>query len=165
MSQPEAISVSRKIPASADVVFALLADPTKHPEMDGSAMLRSATSSGLITGVGDTFTMRMHNDEMGDYEMINHVVEYEPSRRIAWEPVLYHAGRPEDEEDVGVRSGHRWSYQLEPVSSDVTLVTESYDCSDAPAWLQKAVRGGRRWQGSMDASLENIERGFATTID
>jgi uncharacterized protein YndB with AHSA1/START domain len=164
MSQADAISVSRKIPASPDVVFALLSDPTKHPEIDGSGMLRSATSNGAITGVGDAFTMRMHNDEMGDYEMINHVVEYEPNRRIAWEPVLFRAGRPADDEDVGVRAGHRWIYQLEPLSSDVTLVTESYDCSDAPAWLQKAVQGGKRWQASMEASLQKIEHRCAGPI-
>jgi hypothetical protein len=163
MSQPDAISVSRRIPVSSDVVFALLADPTKHPEIDGSGMLRSATSSGAITGVGDTFTMRMHNDEMGDYEMINHVVEYEAGRRIAWEPALLHAGRAEDEAGVVMRAGHRWLYQLEPVSSDATVVTESYDCSSAPAWLQNAVQGGKRWQASMEASLENVSRLCSTS--
>lgn len=158
MSQPAAVSVSRTVPAPADVVFALLADPTRHPEIDGSGMVRAATSSGPIGGAGDTFTMRMHNDEMGDYEMINHVVEYEAGRRIAWEPVLLHAGRPEDEEDVGVRSGHRWSYHLEPLGPGATVVTESYDCSTAPAWLQKAVKGGQRWQRSMEATLDNVCR-------
>ena len=49
-------------------------------------MLRES-SGGVISGVGDVFTMKMHNDEMGDYEMANHVVEYEPNRRIGWEPV------------------------------------------------------------------------------
>lgn len=158
MSQPGAISVSRNIPAPADLVFALLADPTKHPEIDGSGMVRSAMSSDSITGVGDTFAMRMHNDEMGEYEMINHVVVFERGRRIAWEPVLLRAGRAEDERDVGVRSGHCWSYELEPVSSDSTVVTESYDCSSAPDWLQKAVKGGKRWEAPIETSLENLSR-------
>jgi uncharacterized protein YndB with AHSA1/START domain len=158
MSQSPFVSVAKEIPAPVDSVFALLADPTRHPEIDGSGMLRSATSTSVIGGVGDTFTMRMHNDEMGDYEMINHVVEYEPGRRIAWEPALLHAGRAEDTGDEGVRSGHRWSYQIEATSSGTTIVTESYDCSSAPAWLQKAVKGGTRWQASMEASLENLYR-------
>jgi hypothetical protein len=163
MSHPLATSVSRKVPASAEAVFALLADPTKHPEIDGSGMLRSAVSTESITGTGDSFAMRMRNDEMGDYEMINHVVEYVAGRRIAWEPVLLHAGRPEDEPDVGVRSGHRWSYDLEPVTSDATVVTERYDCSNAPAWLQKAVKGGQRWKVSMESSLANLERLCSTS--
>lgn len=158
MPESNVISVSKSIPAPADVVFALLADPSRHPEIDGSGMVRSPASSAVLAAAGDTFAMRMHNDEMGDYEMINHVVEYEPSRRIAWEPVLAQAGRAEDEGDVGVRAGHRWSYRLEPLGSDATLVTETYDCTNAPAWLQKAVKGGTRWQAAMEASLENIHR-------
>lgn len=158
MSESLTVSVAKEIPAPPHFVFALLADPAKHPEIDGSGMLRSATSSGAISGVGHTFTMKMHNEEMGDYEMINHVVEFEPGRCIAWEPVLLHAGRAEDREEEGARSGHRWSFELEPISTGATLVTESYDCSSAPDWLQKAVKGGARWRASMEATLENIYR-------
>jgi hypothetical protein len=165
MSEALTVSVAKEIPAPADFVFALLADPSKHPEIDGSGMLREATSRGQISGVGDTFTMQMHNEEMGDYEMINHVVEYEPGRSIAWEPALLRAGREDDKEDEGVRSGHRWSFDLQPVSSGKTVVTESYDCSRALAWLQKAVKGGSRWQASMEASLENIYRLCSTSFD
>lgn len=93
MSDTLIVSVTKEIPFPAEVVFSLLAHPTTHVEIDGSGMLRSATSSGQISGIGDTFTVRMHNEEMGDYEMINHVVAYEAGRRIAWEPVLLHAGR------------------------------------------------------------------------
>jgi hypothetical protein len=32
--------------------------------------------------------MNMFNDEMGDYVMENRVVEFEPERRIVWEPVM-----------------------------------------------------------------------------
>lgn len=158
MSDVEFVSVSREVPASADVVFALLADPVKHSEIDGSGMVKSATSSGAITGVGDTFTMLMHNDEMGDYEIINHVVEYESGRRLAWEPALLRSGRAEDETEVGVRAGHRWCYTIEPLGSGAAAVTESYDCSKAPAWLQTAVKGGKRWQESMESSLDNLYR-------
>ena len=75
------VSVSRTIEAPADKLFELLAHPASHPLIDGSGMLREG-SGGVISSVGDVFTMRMHNDEMGDYEMANHVVEYEPNRRI-----------------------------------------------------------------------------------
>ena len=30
--------------------------------------------------------MKMYFTELGEYEMNNHVVEYEPDRRIGWEP-------------------------------------------------------------------------------
>jgi hypothetical protein len=36
------------------------------------------------------------------------------------------------------------------------LVTETYDCSRAPAWLRQAVRGGDRWVPSMTATLDKL---------
>ena len=94
--------MSRKIEAPADKLFDFLAHPVNHPLIDGSDMLREA-SDEVISGVGDVFAMKMHNDEMGDYEMSNYVVEYELNRRISWEPVLKAASRPEDQQDIGER--------------------------------------------------------------
>jgi hypothetical protein len=120
-------------------------------------MLRESTD-GLISGVGDIFTMTMHNDEMGDYEISNHVVEFEPGRRLGWEPVMKAASRPEVQADVGVRSKHRWSFELIPLDPASTLVTETYDCSRAPEWLRRAVRNGTRWTASMTRTLESSTR-------
>lgn len=36
--------------------------------------------------MGDVFVMKMYFTELGEYEMNNHVVEYEPDRRIGSEP-------------------------------------------------------------------------------
>jgi len=152
----EPVSVSREIGAPAETLFDLLTQPAKHPLVDGSGMLR-AGSDGAITGVGDVFTMTMHNDEMGDYEMSNHVVEYELNRKIGWEPVLKAASRPEDQADIGDRAEHRWTFQLTPLGQGSTLVTETYDCTRAPEWLRNAVKGGKRWIASMTASLEKLD--------
>lgn len=150
------VSVSRTIEAPAHTLFDLLIHPANHPLIDGSGMLREG-SAGVISGVGDVFTMKMHNDEMGDYEMANHIVEYEPDRRLGWEPVLTAASRPEDQADIGDRSEHRWSYELMPLGATSTLVTETYDCSQAPEWLRKAVKGGARWVDSMTTTLEKLD--------
>ena len=82
----EPIRASRRICASADVIFQFLADPRMHLNLDGSGMLRGVASGTTITDVGDYFVMNMFYEELGDYQMINHVVEYEPGRRIGWEP-------------------------------------------------------------------------------
>ena len=150
------VSVSRTIGVPAGKLFDFLADPANHPLIDGSGMLREA-SGGVISRVGDVFTMKMHNDEMGDYEMSNYVVELEPGRRLGWEPVLAAASRPEDQADIGDRSEHRWSYELTPLDPVSTMVTETYDCSRAPAWLRKAVKNGTRWTASMTATLEKLD--------
>ncbi len=153
------VSVSRRIEAPAQELFQILADPARHPGIDGSGMLTQAAGRSVITGVGDSFTMRMHNAEMGDYEMTNHVVEYQRDRRIGWEPVLSAASRAEDQADIGDRSEpHRWSYELTPAGPDATIVTEIYDCTQAPEWLRKAVKNGHRWVASMTTTLEKLDQ-------
>jgi len=80
------VAVSRRICAPAHDIFQILASPARHPEFDGSQSLRGAGSTAVISDVGDVFVMKMHFSHIGDYEMNNHVVEYEPDRRIGWEP-------------------------------------------------------------------------------
>ncbi len=150
------VSVSRTIEVPAESLFDLLSHPANHPLIDGSGMLRES-SGGVISGVGDVFTMKMHNDEMGDYEIANHVVEYDCNARIGWEPVLRAASRPVDQGDIGLRGEHRWTYELAPVGATSTLVTETYDCTRAPEWLRKAVKGGARWIASMTGTLEKLD--------
>ena len=71
------VTVSRRIKASAGDIFRILADPRRHLDIDGSGMLRGAVTEAMISGVGDVFTMRMYYSEHGNYEMNNHVVEFE----------------------------------------------------------------------------------------
>jgi hypothetical protein len=80
------ITVSRRIGAPMGEIFGLLADPARDCDLDGSGMLRGVVSGTAISGVGDVFVMKMYFDELGEYQMINHVVEFEPERRIGWEP-------------------------------------------------------------------------------
>lgn len=151
------VEVTRGIAAPAPRIFAVLADPARHPEFDGSGMLRQALAPRPVGDVGDAFVMAMHNEEMGDYEMTNHVVEYDPDRRIAWEPVMSAASREEDVAFLGDRAHHRWGYTLVPEGEEFTVVTETFDCTESPQWLKKAVRGGQRWLDTMTASLERLE--------
>lgn len=38
---------------------------------------------------------------MGDYEMTNLIVEFEPHRLIQWQPIMTRASRPEDSANLG----------------------------------------------------------------
>jgi hypothetical protein len=156
------VFVSRRIEAPASTVFELLTDPSTHPGIDGSGMVKEAASTSVISGVGAVFAMRMYNTEMGDYEITNHVVEYELNRRVGWEPVLSAASRAEDAPDIGHRAGHRWIYELTAVGPNTTIVTETFDCCRAPEWLRKAVDNGNRWVQSMTTTLEKLDRKATT---
>jgi hypothetical protein len=149
------VTVSRRIGAPAADIFRVLADPARHFDLDGSGMLRGVVGDAVISGVGDVFVMRMHYSQHGDYEMNNHVVEYERDRRIGWEP---EAGRGHPDASSAVaRWGHRWSFALVPDGPDATIVTEIYDCSRAPEDEQAGMDGGRCWVESMAATLARLD--------
>jgi uncharacterized protein YndB with AHSA1/START domain len=107
------VSVSRVIPAPPEQIFAVLADASMHPLIDGSGTVRDVRGEDPEPlRLGSKFGMNM---KMGvPYLITNTVVEYEQDRLIAWR----HWGR------------HRWRYELEPVDGG-TKVTESFDWSTA----------------------------------
>lgn len=156
VTKPDAfLSVSLDVDASAADLFRHLSRPASHVAIDGSGMLRGS-GDGRVSGVGDVFEMRMFNDVLGEYVMQNHVVEFVPDRRIAWEPVLKAAEKEGYQHLVGQRSRLRWCWELSPRPEGGTRVTEIYDLSDAPEWLHEATREGEDWRPAMEASLANL---------
>jgi hypothetical protein len=152
------VAVSRRICAPAHAIFQVLASPARHPEFDGSGLLRGAGSTTVISAVGDVFVMKMYYSEIGDYEMNNHVVEYEQDRLIGWEPEAGR-GHPNAAPDSSAlaRWGQRWIYQLTPDGSDATVVTEIYDCSRAPADERVEIDNGNIWAEGMAKTLERLD--------
>jgi hypothetical protein len=149
------VAVSRRICATADEIFTVLADPKRHLDLDGSGMLRGPVSDAVISAVGDVFVMRMHYSEHGDYEMNNHVVEFERPRRIGWEP---EAGRGHpDESTSDARWGHRWIFDLVPDGAGATIVTEIYDCSRTSADESATIDDGRIWIEAMTQTLQRLD--------
>ena len=158
-SEYEPIKVSRRIGAPASVIFPILADPARHRELDGSGMLRGVVSGTTISGVGDVFVMQMYFDELGDYQMINHVVDYQPDRRIGWEPEAGR-GHPNAEPDAErpARWGQRWSFELTPDGPDATIVTEIFDCSQVPEDQRADIDNGTIWVEGMYQTLERLDQ-------
>jgi hypothetical protein len=153
----EPVKVSRRIQAPAHEIFQVLANPARHLELDGSQMLRGVVTTGMISGVGDVFVMKMYYYRHGNYEMNNHVVEFEPDRRITWEPEAGR-GHPDlvDNPDQA-RWGHRWGFELTADGPGATIVTEVYDCSRVPADEREDMDNGRVWIDSMTKTLERLD--------
>ena len=164
--QNKPVEVSRRIEAPAGVIFEILANPQRHIDFDGSDMLRGAVLDRPISDVGDTFTMKMHR--LGDdYLMLNYVVDFEPDRRIFWEPAPGDPSRAEgdDPSKVGIPAGYRWGYILTPDGDDATVVTEVFDYGPVDSIRRSLVRDGGAWINgansvleSMKASLERLEK-------
>lgn len=155
------IEVSRRIEAPAALIFEILANPQRHMDFDGSDMVRGAVFNRPISGVGDTFTMKMNR--LGrEYLMINYVVEFEPDRRIFWEPArgdLATAGG--DPSKVGIPAGYRWGYNLTPDGDDATVVTEVFDYGPLSELLREDgewINGTSPVLESMTATLGRLEK-------
>lgn len=125
---PEQLKVSGEVPASPEKVFALLADPARHPEIDGAGMLRGLVEGGPISGPGETFTMSMNNPILDDYQVTNTVTVFEPGRRIGWSPCGL-AGDNLDRLGDMKPGGQTFTFELEPNGSGGTRVTQVYDWS------------------------------------
>lgn len=151
----EPVTVSRRIAASPGDIFRTLVDPRRHVDLDGSGMVREAVSEGVVSAVGDVFVMRMYYSRLGDYEMNNHVVQYEPNRRLVWEP---EAGRLHPHEHApDARWGQRWGFDLVPDGPEATIVTEIYDCSALPEDARTSMDQGRTWIEAMTKTLERLD--------
>jgi Polyketide cyclase / dehydrase and lipid transport len=141
-------SVERVIPASAEEIFALISNPLRHHEMDGSGTVREAKNVPSQLTLGSKFGMNM---KLGiPYSMINEVIEFEPNRLIAWQT------RPPLGFLAKFVGGRIWRYELEPVDGG-TRVRESWDLSQEA--IKAAVRPlKKKTIAAMTKTLEQIER-------
>jgi uncharacterized protein YndB with AHSA1/START domain len=144
-------TVERVIPAPADRIFALLADPGRHREIDGSGTVRDPKGPVQTLELGSKFGMSM---KLGvPYSMVSTVIEYEDGRRIAWQT------RPPGRIPGKLAGGRIWRYELEPVDGG-TLVRESWDISQEV--VKAVVRPARKkTRDAMTATLERIEQVLA----
>lgn len=143
------VVISRRIGASASAIFTVLADPSKHTEIDGSGMLRGAVTSSVVSGIGDVFVLKMYFSDIGDYEMANLVLEFERDRRITWEPRRNDIDEPS--------WGQRWGFELTPDGPEATIVTETFDCSRWPEDERAGIEDGRIWIDAMTRTLERLD--------
>ncbi len=124
------ITVTKTVDASPQNLFAVLSTPGKHSEIDGAAMLRGLDGPGEVSGVGDQFVMKMYQDALGDYQMLNTITTYEPDKAIGWAPQLHPLDGYTDKLGDVKAVGHTYTWFLEPAGSGQTKVTQVYDWSE-----------------------------------
>lgn len=145
----DVVSVERVIPASPEAIFALISDPHRHHEFDGSGTVRAAKNVPAKLELGARFGMSM---KLGlPYSMVSEVIEYEQDRRLAWQT------QPPVRLAEKLAGGRIWRYELEPVEGG-TKVTESWDISQE-AFVSKGVvrKAAAQTRKNMAATLERIE--------
>jgi uncharacterized protein YndB with AHSA1/START domain len=139
-------TVERVIPAPPEKIFELLADPSRHRDIDGSGTVRASKGASERLKLGSKFGMSM---KLGiPYSMESEVIEFEDGRRIAWQSRPPGFGRH-------FGGGRIWRYELEPVDGG-TRVRESWDISQEK--VKAIVRPARKKTiANMEKTLARIE--------
>lgn len=116
-------------------IFEVLCDPQGHMAIDSSGMLMAATGSPA-RAVGDTFTIHMDRESLGDrpmglYDVTVIIRTYDQGREIAWTV---------ETDVIDPQVNHIFGYRLEETPDGGTLVTSYYDWSQIhPIWIERGV--------------------------
>lgn len=112
---PKRVSRSVQVAAPVATVFALIVDPHRHPELDGSGTVRDVDVKGPHhLSTGDKFTVGMTQYGL-PYKITSKATAVEENELVEWEHPL----------------GHRWRWEFAEVSPGTTKVTETFDYSTA----------------------------------
>jgi hypothetical protein len=129
MDTDKKLQASKVISAPAEDIFALLADPNRHSELDGTDSLRGPDGeTPPLLEVGQVFNMIMHQPDVGDYRTINKLVACQPPSRIGWAPSVDPTSSMAEKLGEMNASGHTFTYDLAGADGG-TEVTLTYDWS------------------------------------
>jgi ribosome-associated toxin RatA of RatAB toxin-antitoxin module len=114
---PRKVARQMVVGAPAADIFALVADPHRHPELDGSGTVRDSPVTGPDRlSMGAKFSVGMKQYGV-PYKITSTVTAYEEDRVVEWQ-------HP---------AGHTWRWELRETEPGRTEVTETFDYSTAKA--------------------------------
>jgi uncharacterized protein YndB with AHSA1/START domain len=111
---PKQISRSVEVNAPAAELFAIVADPRRHRELDGSGLVRDNIRGPERLSLGARFSFKMAMYGL-PYRITSTVTAFEPDQLIEWAHPF----------------GHRWRWQFAAVTPTTTRVTETFDYREA----------------------------------
>ncbi|KUI26437.1 SRPBCC family protein [Mycobacterium sp. GA-2829] len=143
--------VSRAVEVSAPVaeVFALVADPRRHHEFDGSGTVGSNIDAPTKLVAGSRFSTKMRMYGV-PYRITSTITALNPDRLVEWRHPF----------------GHHWRFELEELSPTRTRVIETFDYRDTGA-LKDRVRYyertgfAKRNAAGIEETLRRLQDRFA----
>jgi Polyketide cyclase / dehydrase and lipid transport len=111
---PRQVSRSVEVSAPAAELFAIVADPRRHHELDGSGTVGDNIRAPEQLQLGSRFSTKMRMYGL-PYRITSTVTALKPERLIEWRHPF----------------GHRWRWEFEAISPTSTRVTETFDYRDA----------------------------------
>jgi hypothetical protein len=113
---PRRVSRSVEVAAPAAELFAIVADPRRHHELDGSGTVGENIASPPKLAAGGRFSTRMRMFGL-PYRITSTVTALEPGALIEWRHPF----------------GHCWRWEFREISPTLTRVTETFDFHDTGA--------------------------------
>jgi|EndMetStandDraft_6_1072998.scaffolds.fasta_scaffold142426_2 hypothetical protein len=110
---PNQVSRSIEVSASAAELFAMVADPRRHHELDGSDTVRDNIKcpDQVVLGTRFSTAMRMYGVP---YRITSTVTAVKPDELFEWRHPF----------------GHRWRWEFTALTPTSTRVTETFDYRD-----------------------------------
>ena len=129
------------VDAPAEMIFELVASPSRHAAFDGSETVQKSVFGPERLELGSEFGMDMKM--LGaPYRTTNRVVEFEENRLIAWK----HFG------------SHRWRYEFAELTDGRTVVTETFDYSGGQAAFYILTGAPARNARGIEQTLVRLKR-------
>jgi Polyketide cyclase / dehydrase and lipid transport len=149
----ERVTASTTIEAAPEAVFAVLADPSAHADIDGTGWVRQSLDGDRITETGQVFRMAMHHPGHPDkdYEIANLVEVFDAPRAIAWKP-----GTEAPETGELSFGNWTWRYDLEAAGPSGTKVTLTYDWSAVGPEVREYLQFPPFEPDHLDNSLQHL---------
>ena len=104
------VSYTAEVNAPAPELFAMVADPRRHHELDGSGTVGDNVTAPARLVTGARFSTRMSMFGL-PYRITSTVTVLKPDQLIEWRHPF----------------GHHWRWEFAAVSPTVTRVTETFD--------------------------------------
>ena len=147
---PLQVSRSVEVDAPATELFAIVADPRRHHEIDGSDTVGDNIRAPERLEIGSRFTTKMRMFGV-PYRMTSTVTALTPDQLIEWRHPF----------------GHRWRWELHATSPTSTRVTETFDYRDAGTLKNrlkyyKATGFVKRNAAGIEATLRRLRDRYAS---
>jgi Polyketide cyclase / dehydrase and lipid transport len=147
---PLQVSRSVEVIAPAPELFAIIADPRRHHEIDGSGTVGDNIRAPERLEVGSRFSTKMRMYGL-PYRMTCTVTAVTPDQLIEWRHPF----------------GHRWRWEFHTTSPTSTRVTETFDYRNAGRvknWLKYYTATGftKRNAAGIEATLQRLRDRYAS---
>ena len=151
--ETERVTATTTIESAPEAVFAVLADPSAHADIDGTGWVRVSLDGDRITAAGQVFRIAMYHENHpdGDYKIANQVEVFDEPRAIAWQP-----GTESPETGELSFGGWIWRYDLEATGPSRTTVTLTYDWSAVPPEVREYIQFPPFGPDHLDNSLQHL---------